>query len=213
MSFSLLVCADRSLTSLVADLIAGVDFPAQELAIRELINQEAPLRTVLRLLCLYSIISAGLKPKVLEEFKREILQVRPGRHSTFARTSRFTAHSDVRLPTPAPPTLPLDALPPRPSTRAAATEIALPARAQAAAARRRRRGRERSDGPRLRLLGLRAAVGPARAVRDWEGRAGLEGHRRGRQGAPGGDVRGCAGRRRRSLLKWVLLFSRKCSGI
>ncbi|KAL8286886.1 hypothetical protein RQP46_003892 [Phenoliferia psychrophenolica] len=56
------------------NLIAGVDFPAQENAIRELINQEVPLLTVLRLLCLYSIISNGLKPKVLEEFKRDILQ-------------------------------------------------------------------------------------------------------------------------------------------
>lgn len=43
---------------------------------RELLNQEAPLRTVLRLFCLYSIISGGLKPKLIEEFKREILQVR-----------------------------------------------------------------------------------------------------------------------------------------
>ncbi|ORY82401.1 putative ATP binding protein [Leucosporidium creatinivorum] len=56
------------------NLIAGVDLPAQENSIRDLINQEAPLRTVLRLLCLYSVISGGLKPKVMEEFKREILQ-------------------------------------------------------------------------------------------------------------------------------------------
>ncbi|KAM0747571.1 putative ATP binding protein [Meredithblackwellia eburnea MCA 4105] len=56
------------------NLIAGVDIPAQETAIRELINQEVELKTVLRLLCLYSIISGGLKQKVLEDFKREILQ-------------------------------------------------------------------------------------------------------------------------------------------
>jgi hypothetical protein len=54
-----------------------VDFLAQENAIRDLINQEAPMRTILRLLCLYSIVTGGLKPKVLEEFKRDILQVRP----------------------------------------------------------------------------------------------------------------------------------------
>lgn len=60
----------------VADLVAGVDFLVQENAIRDLINQEAPLRTILRLLCLYSIVTGGLKPKVLEEFKRDILQVR-----------------------------------------------------------------------------------------------------------------------------------------
>lgn len=59
-----------------ADLIAGVDLASQENAIRELLNQEVPLLTVLRLLCLYSIVSGGLKPKVIEEFKRDILQVR-----------------------------------------------------------------------------------------------------------------------------------------
>lgn len=62
--------------SVGSDLIAGVDLAAQENSIRELLNQEAPLRTILRLLCLYSVISGGLKPKVIEEFKRDILQVR-----------------------------------------------------------------------------------------------------------------------------------------
>jgi hypothetical protein len=54
----------------------------QENAIRDLLNQEAPLRTVLRLLCLYSVVVGGLKLKNLEEFKRDILQVRlsPGAH-------------------------------------------------------------------------------------------------------------------------------------
>ncbi|GAA5991999.1 hypothetical protein JCM5350_001874 [Sporobolomyces pararoseus] len=56
------------------NLVAGLDLAAQEASIRELINQEAPLLTVLRLLCLYSLISGGLKPKLLEEFKREVLQ-------------------------------------------------------------------------------------------------------------------------------------------
>ncbi|GAA5905682.1 tethering complex ATP-binding subunit VPS33 [Sporobolomyces salmoneus] len=56
------------------NLVAGLDLSTQESTIRDLINQEAPLLTVLRLLCLYSLISGGLKPKILEEFKREILQ-------------------------------------------------------------------------------------------------------------------------------------------
>ncbi|KAI5479038.1 ATP binding protein [Pseudohyphozyma bogoriensis] len=56
------------------NMIAGVDLPTQENSIRELINQEVPLKTVLRLLCIYSIIAGGIKPKVLEEFKRDILQ-------------------------------------------------------------------------------------------------------------------------------------------
>lgn len=61
-----------------ADLIAGVDLPKQEEAIRELINRAAALKTILRLLCLYSVITGGLKPKVLEEFKRDVLQVSAG---------------------------------------------------------------------------------------------------------------------------------------
>lgn len=62
---------------MVTDLIAGVDLATQENSIRELINLEAPLRTVLRLLCMYSLITGGIKQKVLEEFKRDVLQVRP----------------------------------------------------------------------------------------------------------------------------------------
>jgi len=58
------------------DLVAGVDLATQENSIRDLINQEAPLKTVLRLLCLYSIVSGGIKQKTLEEFKRDVLQVR-----------------------------------------------------------------------------------------------------------------------------------------
>ncbi|KAM0788120.1 hypothetical protein ACM66B_001286 [Microbotryomycetes sp. NB124-2] len=56
------------------NLVAGVELTAQAAIIHDLINQEAPLRAVLRLLSLYSIASAGLKPKVFEEFKRDILQ-------------------------------------------------------------------------------------------------------------------------------------------
>ncbi|GAA5921573.1 hypothetical protein JCM3775_003112 [Rhodotorula graminis] len=56
------------------NLVAGVDLATQENSIRDLINQEAPLKTVLRLLCLYSIVSGGIKQKTLEEFKRDVLQ-------------------------------------------------------------------------------------------------------------------------------------------
>ncbi|SGY50537.1 BQ5605_C001g00894 [Microbotryum silenes-dioicae] len=62
--------------------IAGVDLATQETTIRELINQEVPLYTVLRLLCLYSLVSGGLKQKVLEEFKKEILQTYGYQHLT-----------------------------------------------------------------------------------------------------------------------------------
>ncbi|GAA6000399.1 hypothetical protein JCM10207_007996 [Rhodosporidiobolus poonsookiae] len=56
------------------NLVAGVDLSTQENSIRDLINLEVPLRTVLRLLCLYSLVTGGIKQKVLEEFKRDILQ-------------------------------------------------------------------------------------------------------------------------------------------
>ncbi|GAA5862630.1 hypothetical protein JCM3774_001084 [Rhodotorula dairenensis] len=56
------------------NLIAGVDVATQENSIRELINLEAPMRTVLRLLCMYSLIAGGIKQKALEEFKRDFLQ-------------------------------------------------------------------------------------------------------------------------------------------
>lgn len=56
------------------NLVAGLDLSGQEKAISSLIDQEAPLHTILRLLCLYSIVSGGIKPKILEGFKRDILQ-------------------------------------------------------------------------------------------------------------------------------------------
>ncbi|KAG0140954.1 hypothetical protein CROQUDRAFT_664506 [Cronartium quercuum f. sp. fusiforme G11] len=56
------------------NLVAGLDLSAQEKAISQLIDQEAPLLTILRLLCLYSLVNGGLKLKTLESFKRDILQ-------------------------------------------------------------------------------------------------------------------------------------------
>lgn len=65
------------LSPVPTDLIAGVDLATQENSIRDLINLEAPVRSVLRLLCMYSLVSGGLKQKVLEEFKRDLLQASP----------------------------------------------------------------------------------------------------------------------------------------
>ena len=56
------------------NLVAGVGLAEQQNAIEELINMEAPLATVVRLMCLLSVVGGGLKPKTLEFFKREILQ-------------------------------------------------------------------------------------------------------------------------------------------
>lgn len=60
------------------DLLAAYDPVGQVAAIEDLINQQAPISIVLRLLCLASITSGGIKAKVLENIKREILQVWTG---------------------------------------------------------------------------------------------------------------------------------------
>ncbi|KAH0562541.1 hypothetical protein GP486_002772 [Trichoglossum hirsutum] len=55
------------------NLAAGADPSPQHDTIGELIARDCPLPTVLRLLCLESCISGGLKPKDLDNSKREIL--------------------------------------------------------------------------------------------------------------------------------------------
>jgi len=56
------------------NLAAGADPSSQHDAIEELINRDAPITEVLRLLCLESCIAGGIKPRDLEVFKRMILQ-------------------------------------------------------------------------------------------------------------------------------------------
>ncbi|KAI9684094.1 MAG: hypothetical protein M1829_003364 [Trizodia sp. TS-e1964] len=55
------------------NLAAGSDPSSQHDNIEELISRNAPLTSVLRLLCLESCISNGIRPKDLENFKRQIL--------------------------------------------------------------------------------------------------------------------------------------------
>jgi vacuolar protein sorting-associated protein 33A len=55
------------------NLAAGADPSSQHDTIEELIARDCPLPMVLRLLCLESCMSGGLKPKDLDHFKREIL--------------------------------------------------------------------------------------------------------------------------------------------
>ena len=56
-------------------MLALYDVNAQVAAIEDLVAQGADMRTVVRLLCLASIIMGGVKAKALENIKREILQV------------------------------------------------------------------------------------------------------------------------------------------
>lgn len=55
------------------NIVAGADPTYQHDAIEELIARDAPLATILRLLCLESAISGGLRPRDLESFRRQIL--------------------------------------------------------------------------------------------------------------------------------------------
>lgn len=43
--------------------------------IEDLIANQAPFKTVIRLICLQSITGSGLKPKILDYYKRELVQV------------------------------------------------------------------------------------------------------------------------------------------
>ncbi|KAI9679995.1 MAG: hypothetical protein M1817_005010 [Caeruleum heppii] len=56
------------------DLASGGDASSQQDKIDELISRDAPITTVLRLLCLGSCMTGGLKPRELEYYKRLILQ-------------------------------------------------------------------------------------------------------------------------------------------
>ena len=57
------------------NLVAGYDPSAQLSIIEDLMFQEAPWPTVLRSVVLMSLTSGGIKPKILESFKRDFLQV------------------------------------------------------------------------------------------------------------------------------------------
>ncbi|KAL7927743.1 Sec1-like protein [Trichoderma austrokoningii] len=64
----------KGLLEVQQNLAAGADPSSQFDGIEELIARDAPLRETLRLLCIYSCISGGIKPKEFEQFKRLILQ-------------------------------------------------------------------------------------------------------------------------------------------
>ncbi|KAL1131088.1 hypothetical protein AAG570_012325 [Ranatra chinensis] len=56
------------------ELMLGVDTDRVQAHIEDCIAHQQPLVKVLRLICLQSATNSGLKPKVLEHYKREILQ-------------------------------------------------------------------------------------------------------------------------------------------
>lgn len=59
---------------------AGADSTYQHETVEELISRDVPLKNVLRLLCLESCMSGGLRPRDLENFKRQIVQAYGHQH-------------------------------------------------------------------------------------------------------------------------------------
>lgn len=64
----------KGLLEVQQNLAAGADPSSQFDGIEELIARDAPLRETLRLLCIYSCISGGIKPKDFDQFRRLILE-------------------------------------------------------------------------------------------------------------------------------------------
>ncbi|KAA8644104.1 hypothetical protein EYZ11_008430 [Aspergillus tanneri] len=69
---------------------AGADPTYQHDSIEELIARDVPLKTILRLLCLESCMSGGLRPRDLEAFKRHIVHAYGYQHIlTFSALERM----------------------------------------------------------------------------------------------------------------------------
>lgn len=87
------------------NLLASYDINGQISAIEELVAQEADMQTVLRLLCLASIVAGGVKAKALENLKREILQAYGYNHLPLLLTLASPPLA-VLLPNPLPASTP-----------------------------------------------------------------------------------------------------------
>ncbi|KAJ1561754.1 hypothetical protein HK096_003449 [Nowakowskiella sp. JEL0078] len=83
------------------DFVAGVISPHIDY-IEELINKQAPLMNVLRLLCLHSLINGGFKPKQFDFFRRELVQTYGFTHiltlQNLIRTGLFRRQETARNP-------------------------------------------------------------------------------------------------------------------
>ncbi|KAJ3525117.1 hypothetical protein NM208_g11779 [Fusarium decemcellulare] len=64
----------KGLLEVQQNLAAGAEPSSQFDGIEELIARDAPIRETLRLLCIYSCISGGIRPKEFDQFRRLILQ-------------------------------------------------------------------------------------------------------------------------------------------
>ncbi|KAH7209251.1 Sec1-like protein [Fusarium oxysporum] len=64
----------KGLLEVQQNLAAGADPSSQFDGIEELIARDAPIAQTLRLLCIYSCISGGIRPKEFDQFRRLILE-------------------------------------------------------------------------------------------------------------------------------------------
>ncbi|KAI0347981.1 Sec1-like protein [Trametopsis cervina] len=83
------------------NLLASYDVNGQIAAIEELVAQGADMQVVIRLLCLASILTGGIKTKALENLKREILQAYGYNHLPLLLTLASPPLS-LLLPNPLP---------------------------------------------------------------------------------------------------------------
>ncbi|KAF7302551.1 hypothetical protein HMN09_00889600 [Mycena chlorophos] len=88
------------------NLLASYEVNSQVAAIEDLIAQGADMQTVLRLLCLASLTTGGIKPKTLENLKREILQAYGYNHLPLL-LSLSEAPLNILIPNPLPANSPL----------------------------------------------------------------------------------------------------------
>ncbi|KAK0456146.1 Sec1-like protein [Armillaria borealis] len=87
------------------DLLASYKVVEQISAIEELIAQGAEIELIIRLLCLASVTSGGIKTKTLENIKREILQTY-GYHNLPLLLSLASPPLAILLPNPLPASAP-----------------------------------------------------------------------------------------------------------
>ncbi|KAI0931375.1 hypothetical protein AcW1_001210 [Taiwanofungus camphoratus] len=87
------------------NLLASYEMSAQLTAIEEMIAQGADMQMVVRLVCLASIITGGIKSKTLEHLKREILQAY-GYNLLPLLLSLSSPPLSILLPNPLPPSTP-----------------------------------------------------------------------------------------------------------
>lgn len=105
-TYTRLYISFRRLTVLnCIDLLAQYEVNNQITAIEDLISQGADMQTVLRLLCLATVVTGGIKAKSLENIKRDILQAY-GYNYLPLLLSLSSPPLSILLPTPLPPSAP-----------------------------------------------------------------------------------------------------------